>query len=124
MATGGPVRCDRPPVIVVHHLDNSRSQRVLWMLEELGLDYEVKHYRRKPSMEAPAALRNVHPLGKSPVITDDDKTLAETGAILEYLVETRGGDRLRPPAGSPERLRYTYFMHFAEGSLMPLLVMK
>jgi glutathione S-transferase len=111
-------------VIVVHHLNNSRSQRVLWMLEELGLDYEVKRYQRESTMQAPASLVAVHPLGKSPVITDGDKTLAESGAILEYLVEAYGNGRFVPGAGSPERLRYTYFMHYAEGSLMPLLVMK
>ena len=111
-------------MITVHHLNNSRSQRILWMLEELGLDYEIKLYQREPSMQAPASLRAVHPLGKSPVITDGDKTLAESGAILEYLVEAYGGGRLAPPAGTPERLRYTYFLHYAEGSLMPLLFMK
>jgi glutathione S-transferase len=111
-------------VITVHHLNNSRSQRVLWMLEELGLDYEIKPYQREPSMQAPASLRAVHPLGKSPVITDGDKTLAESGAILEYLAETYGAGRLSPPVGTPERLRYTYFLHYAEGSLMPLLFMK
>ena len=111
-------------MIVVHHLENSRSQRILWMLEELGLDYEVKKYKREPSMQAPASLRAVHPLGKSPVITDDDKTLAESGAILEYLAETYGQGRFAPAPGRPERLRYTYFMHYAEGSLMPLLFMK
>jgi glutathione S-transferase len=111
-------------VITVHHLENSRSQRVLWMLEELGLDYEVRLYRREPTMQAPASLRAVHPLGKSPVITDGDKTLAESGAILEYLAETYGNGRLSPPAGSPQRLRYSYFLHYAEGSLMPLLFMK
>ena len=111
-------------MLTVHHLNNSRSQRVLWMLEELGLDYEIKPYRRQPSMQAPDSLRAVHPLGKSPVITDGDKTLAESGAILEYLVETYGKGRLAPPSGTPERLRYTYFMHYAEGSLMPLLFMK
>jgi glutathione S-transferase len=111
-------------VITVHHLNNSRSQRVLWMLEELGLDYEIKAYRREPSMQAPASLLAVHPLGKSPVITDGDKTLAESGAILEYLAESYGKGRLAPPTGTPERLRYTYFMHYAEGSLMPLLFMK
>ena len=124
MATGGPAPCDRSAVIVVHHLNNSRSQRVLWLLEELGLDYEVKRYEREPSMQAPASLRAVHPLGKSPVITDGDRTLAESGAILEYLAEAYGNGRFVPPAGVPERLRYTYFMHYAEGSLMPLLVMK
>ena len=111
-------------MITVHHLNNSRSQRILWMLEELGLDYEVKRYQREPSMQAPASLRAVHPLGKSPVITDGDKTLAESGAILEYLVETYGNGRLAPPHGTPERLHYTYFLHYAEGSLMPLLFMK
>jgi glutathione S-transferase len=111
-------------VIVVHHLNNSRSQRVLWLLEELGLDYEVKRYQREPTMMAPGSLAAVHPLGKSPVITDGDKTLAESGAILEYLVETYGQGRFAPAAGTPERLRYTYFMHYAEGSLMPILVMK
>ena len=94
------------------------------MLEELGLDYEIKRYEREPSMQAPASLRAVHPLGKSPVITDGDKTLAESGAILEYLVETYGDGRFAPAAGTPERLHYTYFLHYAEGSLMPLLFMK
>jgi glutathione S-transferase len=111
-------------MIVVHHLENSRSQRVLWMLEELGLDYEVKLYRREPSMQAPATLRAVHPLGKSPVITDGGRTLAESGAILEYLVESYGKGRFAPAPGTPERIDYTYFMHYAEGSLMPLLFMK
>ena len=111
-------------MITVHHLENSRSQRVVWMLEELGLDYEIKPYKREPTMQAPASLRAVHPLGKSPVITDGDKTLAESGAILEYLVEAYGKGRFAPPVGSPERLHYTYFMHYAEGSLMPLLFMK
>jgi glutathione S-transferase len=111
-------------MITVHHLENSRSQRVVWMLEELGLDYEIKPYKREPTMQAPASLRAVHPLGKSPVITDGDKTLAESGAILEYLVQTYGNGRFAPPVGSPERLHYTYFMHYAEGSLMPLLFMK
>jgi len=111
-------------VITVHHLENSRSQRVLWMLEELGVAYEVKRYRRLPSMQAPPELRAVHPLGKSPVIVDGANTLAESGAILEYLGETYGDGRLVPTRGSPERLHYSYFMHYAEGSLMPLLFMK
>ena len=112
-------------MIVVHHLNNSRSQRVLWLLEELGLSYEIKRYQRDPqTMLAPAALREVHPLGKSPVLTDGALTLAESGAIVEYLVERYGNGRLIPPAGTPERLRYTYWMHFAEGSAMPPLVMK
>ena len=111
-------------MITVHHLENSRSQRVLWMLEELGLDYEVKLYKREPTMQAPASLRAVHPLGKSPVITDGDMTFAESGAILEYLVETYGNGRFAPKHGTLERLHYTYFLHYAEGSLMPLLFMK
>jgi glutathione S-transferase len=112
-------------VIVVHHLNNSRSQRVPWLLEELGLPYEIKRYQRDPkTMLAPAELRAVHPLGKSPVLTDGELTLAESGAILEYLVERYGNGRLRPPAGTSERLRYTYWLHFAEGSAMPPLVMK
>jgi glutathione S-transferase len=110
-------------MITVHHLNNSRSQRVLWLLEELGLDCEIKFYQREPSMLAPASLRAVHPLGKSPVITDGDNTLAESGAIIEYLVEKYGEGRLAPPAGSKERLRYIYWMHYAEGSLMPPLLM-
>lgn len=111
-------------MITVHHLEKSRSQRIVWMLEELGLDYEIRPYKREPTMQAPAALRAVHPLGKSPVITDGEETLAESGAILEYLVETYGKGRFAPAHGTPERLNYTYFLHYAEGSLMPLLFMK
>ncbi|MEX0871760.1 MAG: glutathione S-transferase [Aquisalimonadaceae bacterium] len=111
-------------MITIHHLDNSRSQRVLWLMEELGLEYQVRHYRRDPeTMLAPDELKAVHPLGKSPVITDDDLTIAESGAILEYLVERHGGGRLIPPPGTPERLRYTYWMHYAEGSAMPPLLL-
>jgi glutathione S-transferase len=112
-------------MITVHHLNNSRSQRVLWLLEELGLEYEIRRYERDAkTMLAPASLRAVHPLGKSPVITDGDLTLAESGAILEYLVERYGNGRLIPPPDTPERLRYRYWMHFAEGSAMPPLLMK
>ena len=111
-------------MITVHHLNNSRSQRVLWLLEELGLDYEVKRYERdKKTMLAPPELRAVHPLGKSPVITDDGLTVAESGAIIEYLLERHGKGRLIPPAGTPERLRFTYWLHFAEGSAMSPLLM-
>ena len=92
---------EKRPMITVHHLNNSRSQRILWMLEELDLPYEVKRYEREPSMQAPAALKAVHPLGKSPVITDGGRTLAESGAILEYLVDTYGNGRFRPAAGTP-----------------------
>ena len=112
-------------MIVVHHLNNSRSQRVLWLLEELGVPYEVKRYARDPvTMLAPPELLAVHPLGKSPVITDGDKTLAETGAIIEYVIDTYGQGRLIPPAGTPERLRWTYWLHYAEGSAMTPLLLK
>ena len=112
-------------MLTVHHLNNSRSQRVLWLLEELGVPYDVKKYDRSAkTMLAPESLREVHPLGKSPVITDDDVTVAESGAIVEYLLERHGGGRLVPSPGTPERLRFTYWLHFAEGSAMPPLVMK
>ena len=112
-------------MITVHHLNNSRSQRVLWLLEELGLEYEVRRYQRDPqTMLAPPELRAVHPLGKSPVITDGELVVAESGAIMEYLVETYGKGRLAPAAGMPERLRYRYWMHYAEGSAMPPLLLK
>ena len=112
-------------MIVFHHLNNSRSQRILWLLEELGLDYEIKKYQRDPkTMLAPPELRAVHPLGKSPVITDGGNTIAESGAIVEYLVERYGQGRLVPAPGTPDKLRYTYFLHFAEGSVMAPLLMK
>ena len=112
-------------MITVHHLNNSRSQRVLWLLEELCLPYEIKHYQRDPAtMLAPPELRQVHPLGKSPVITDGDVTVAETGAIIEYIIERYGNGRLVPAVGSPEHLRYRYWLHFAEGSAMPPLLLK
>ena len=111
-------------MIVVHHLNNSRSQRVLWLLEELGVPYEVKRYERNAqSMLAPPELHAVHPLGKSPVITDGARTIAETGAIVEYLIGTYGEGRLLPAPDTEDRLRYTYWLHFAEGSAMPPLVM-
>jgi glutathione S-transferase len=111
-------------MIVVHHLNNSRSQRVLWLLEELGLPYELRRYEREASGLAPKTLEAVHPLGKSPVLTENSLTLAESGAILEYVVETHGGGRLVPPAGTPERIAYRYWMHYAEGSAMPPLLLK
>ena len=112
-------------MITVRHLNNSRSQRILWLLEELGLPYEIKRYQRDPkTMLAPASLRAVHPLGKSPVITDGALTLAESGAIVEYLIDQYGGGRLAPAPGTPERLRYTYWLHYAEGSAMPPLLLK
>ncbi len=112
-------------MIVVHHLNNSRSQRVLWLLEELELPYEIKRYKRDPqTMLAPTSLREVHPLGKSPVITDGKLTLAESGAIIEYLIERYGNGRLVPALGTLEHLRYTYWLHYAEGSAMPPLLLK
>ena len=112
-------------MITVHHLNNSRSQRVLWLLEELGLEYDIKYYDRDPkTMLAPASLREVHPLGKSPVITDGALTVAESGAIIEYLVDRYGEGRFAPPIDTPERLRYTYWLHYAEGSAMPPLLLK
>ena len=112
-------------MITVHHLNNSRSQRVLWLLEELGLPYEVKRYERDAkTMLAPPELRAVHPLGKSPVVTDGGLTLAESGAIIEYLVERHGGGQLAPAPGTPARLRYTYWLHYAEGSAMSPLLLK
>jgi glutathione S-transferase len=112
-------------MLIVHHLDNSRSQRVLWLLEELALPYEIKFYKRdKATMLAPAELIAVHPLGKSPVLTDGDITVAESGAIVEYLVGEYGQGRLVPPAGTAERRRWTYWLHFAEGSAMTPLLMK
>jgi glutathione S-transferase len=112
-------------MIIVHHLENSRSQRVLWLLEELGLPYEVKRYARdKKTSLAPPELLQVHPLGKSPVIGDGDVTVAETGTIIEYLLERVPGTPLKPAPGTPEHRRYSYWLHFAEGSAMsPLLMM-
>lgn len=112
-------------MITVHHLENSRSQRVLRLLEELGLPYEVIRYERDPdTMLAPKSLRAVHTLGKSPIITENGTTVAETGAIVEYILDRHGEGRLVPPPGTPERLRYTFWLHYAEGSAMPPLVMK
>jgi len=113
-------------MITVHHLNNSRSQRILWLLEELGLPYEIKRYQRDAkTMLAPPELLKVHPLGKSPVVTDGDVTVAESGAIVEYLLDAFGETSgLRPPRGTPAYRRYVYWLHFAEGSAMPPLVMK
>lgn len=112
-------------MLIVHHLESSRSQRVLWLLEELGVPYDVRQYARdKKTMLAPPELRAAHPLGKSPVITDGDTTVAESGAIVEFLIERYGDGSFVPLAGTPERLRYTYWMHYAEGSLMPPLLLK
>ncbi|MDQ6629795.1 MAG: glutathione S-transferase [Pseudomonadota bacterium] len=112
-------------MITVHHLNNSRSQRVLWLLEELGVPYEIVKYQRDAAtMLAPEALRKIHPLGKSPVLTEDGTTVAESGAIIEYLLERHGAGRLMPKPGTPEHLRFRYWLHFAEGSAMPPLLLK
>src|SRR5204863_2152085 len=109
-------------MIVVHHLENSRSQRILWLLEELGLPYEVKRYERDPkTMLAPPELARAHPLGKAPVIEDEGRAIAESGAIVDYLVEKAEG-RLGPPANRDSVLRYRQFVHYAEGLMMPPLL--
>jgi glutathione S-transferase len=112
-------------MITVHHLNDSRSQRVLWLLEEMGAPYEVKRYQRDAkTMLAPPALKAIHPLGKSPVLDDGDARLAETGAIIEYLLETRPASGLKPMAGSEAARRFTYWLHYAEGSAMTPLLLK
>lgn len=110
--------------LIVHHLNNSRSQRILWLLEEIGVPYEIRHHQRDPATNlAPPELLAVHPLGKSPVIEDDGRTVYESAAICEYLCERHGGGHLVPPRGSDDHVRYTEFMHFAEGSAMtPILL--
>jgi glutathione S-transferase len=111
-------------MVTVHHLNNSRSQRVLWLLEELGVPYEIVRYQRQLDMRAPVELRAIHPLGKAPVITDQGRVIAESGAIVEYVLDTYGEGRLIPPPNTPERLRYSYWLHYAEGSAMPPLLLK
>lgn len=112
-------------MITVHHLNDSRSQRILWLLEELGLSYEIVRYQRDPrTMLAPPELRAVHPLGKSPVVDDGEIRVAETGAIVDYLLEAHGAGRLKPPAGTEAARRFTYWLHYAEGSAMPPLLLK
>lgn len=112
-------------MITVHHLNNSRSQRVLWMLEELGVPYEIQYYERDPkTMQAPESLKKIHPLGKSPVITDGDMVVAESGVIIDYLARTYGKETMLPPSSGQAWLDYTYWLHYAEGSLMPPLLMR
>ncbi|ASP40142.1 glutathione S-transferase [Bacterioplanes sanyensis] len=111
-------------MIVLHHLEHSRSQRILWLLEELGVEYEIKRYQRnKDTYLAPESLKQVHPLGKSPVITDGEQTIAESGLIVEYLIRRYGRERFMPEENSDDYWQYLYWMHYAEGSLMPLMVM-
>jgi glutathione S-transferase len=112
-------------MLTVHHLNNSRSQRVLWLLEELGVPYEIRSYQRDPkTLLAPPELRAIHPLGKAPVIEDEGQVIAESGAIIEYLVDRYDTGLLAPLPGMPERLRFTYWLHYAEGSAMPPLLLK
>ena len=108
----------------MHHLENSRSQRILWLLEELGLEYEIQFYKRDPETSlAPTELLAVHPLGKSPVVTDDDITVAESGAIAEYLLGKYDDGSVLPAEGTPERRDCTYWLHYAEGSFQPLMLL-
>ena len=109
-------------MLTIHHLDTSRSERIVWLAEELGLDYRIEPWQRQPNGSAPEALRNVHPLGKAPIITDGDTVLAESGAIVEYLVNRHAGGRLAVPPAAPNYARYLYWLHFAEGSLMTLMI--
>ena len=110
-------------MLVVHHLENSRSQRILWLLEEMAVPYEITRYRRNPKNGmAPAELLAVHALGKSPVITDDGITVAESGAIIEFLLDKYVAGDLWPAAGTPERRACTYWLHYAEGSFAPLML--
>ena len=110
-------------MITVHHLEHSRSQRILWLLEELGVDYEIKQYERDPETRlAPPEMRDIHPLGKAPLITDGEVTIAESGAIIEYLVAKYDDGTLRPAEGTNERLAYTYWLHYAEGTFAPLML--
>ena len=112
-------------MIVVHHLNDSRSQRILWLLEELGLPYQIKHYQRDAATRlAPPELKAIHPLGKSPVITDDGQTVFESGAIVDYLVRHHGDGRLQPSMGWPEYETYQQWLHYAEGSAMLPLMLK
>lgn len=112
-------------MITLHHLDNSRSQRVLWLLEELGVPYEVAYYKRDPrTMRAPKKLLAIHPLGRSPVIVEDGETFAETGAIVRHILDRHGNGRLEPAPGTKEARELTYWLHYAEGSAMPPLLMK
>ena len=111
-------------MLTVHHLNQSRSHRAIWALEELGLPYEIVHYQREKNMLAPEALKKVHPLGKSPIIEDNGLILAESGAILEYLQETYDAESRLKPLDPAHKVQYRFWLHYAEGSLMPLLLMK
>lgn len=110
-------------MLTLYHLKSSRSDRILWLLEELELDYEIVRFDRDPAFRAPAAMREVHALGKSPIVRDGDLVIAESGAIVDYIVVRHGGGHLAPSHGDPAWARYVFWLHFAEGSLMPWLTM-
>lgn len=111
-------------MITLHHLENSRSQRLIWLLEELGVEYRIERYNRDPKTSlAPESLKKIHPLGKSPVITDGDNTIAESGLIIEYLLKTYDNGRFLPTENTPAYWQYLYWLHYSEGTLMPLMVM-
>ena len=109
-------------MITVYHLTSSRSERIVWLMEELGLDYELVRYQREPSGAAPEAMKTLHALGRAPVIRDGNTVLAESGAIVEYLVQRYGNGRLVVAPDAAAYPRYLYWLHFAEGSLMSLLL--
>ena len=112
------------PMLTLYHLENSRSIRILWALEELGVDYQVEYFQRLPNMAAPPELQKIHPLGKAPILSDHDLVIAESAVILEYLQENYDQEQRFAPQDRLERLQYRYWMHYAEGSLMPLVVFK
>ena len=109
-------------MITVHHLSSSRSERIVWLLEELGVQYRLDWHQREANRAAPAAMAGIHPIGKAPVVSDGDLVLAESGAIVDYVVRRYGGGRLAPAADSPQLPQYLYWLHFAEGSLMSLML--
>ena len=111
-------------MIIVHHLNNSRSQRILWLLEELGVEYEIRFYKRNEINRAPPELKEAHPLGKSPIIEDGDHHIAESGAAVDYLIRTYGGGKFMAAPGTPEFEKYNEWMHYAEGSAMVPFLMK
>ncbi|MBS0288627.1 MAG: glutathione S-transferase [Proteobacteria bacterium] len=111
-------------MITVHHLNNSRSHRIIWLLEELEVAYEIKSYQRKPNLQAPSTLKAIHPLGVAPIITDDNLTLTESGAIIEYILNKYGDNQLKPAFNTPDGVQYYFWLHFAEGSFMPMLLLQ
>lgn len=109
-------------MITIYHLDTSRSERIVWLMEELGLDYELEVFDRRPDIFAPDALKDIHPLGRAPIIRDGDTVLAESGAIIEYIIARHGGGRLAIAPSEPDFAQYLYWLHYAEGSLLQQLL--